>query len=101
MKAPFGVGDLVICIEDAGINGADITIKRGTILSIREVIPENFPVTSIHYTRELGLRFHGHKNNYLPGTDFEVTYMARKFRLYEPPKPEQSTNKTVKPVSVS
>ncbi len=94
MKAPFGPGDVVVAIEDAGTGESDRKIKKGTILSVRKIIPPKNPI-GYSKTIEWGLLFWGHKNNcWYDGT--EVSYVARKFRLYEPPKPEVKTTDRVK-----
>ena len=98
MKAPFGVGDIVVCVEGAEFEDAKlITGKRYTVSECK--------IWGIAF-KNGDLWFHGNPWVRLfefkvdPNEDYGGGFMASRFRLYEPPKPEQSTKEMVKPVSV-
>jgi len=91
MKAPFGVGDIVQRIETpTGCGESTKLVPIGTITTIRETRYE-----SNHWSAKWGGGVRVSTcNNYGNGWDVAACY-----KLYEPPKPEQSTNTTVNPVS--
>ena len=92
MRAPFGVGDIVVCIRADGTRGR---LKLGWKYQVSAVdmgpgfdcSPQTGLAHGIGTIRVFGANH-----------DFMEWWKIARFRPYEPPKPEQSTKSASKPV---